>query len=149
MSNTRDVLLEYMRRVDQAWNTADTPRIDDLLSRLETPCSSSHSPQKLNGSELSAHSSRSCSHGSVDTSLDESHATDPLAAAKKLMAERGVEVIDLTKLGCGYRVKKSEGYWHQREKRHYDEWPNATQFESESAAILAWLEAQFLTGSES
>jgi hypothetical protein len=68
--------------------------------------------------------------------------TDPLAAARALMAKRGVEVIDLTKLGCGYRVKKGEGYWHQREKRHYDEWPNATEFDSESAAILAWLEAE-------
>jgi len=146
MNNTRDVLLEYMRRVDQAWNTADTPRIDDLLSRLETPCSSSHSPQKLNGTESSAHSSRSCSHGSVDTTLDESHATDPLAAARALMAERGVWVFRWLTL---YFLKAGDLYYDANGGL-VESMDDAKSFPSESAAILAWLEAEQLpAGSES
>jgi hypothetical protein len=160
MNNTRDVLREALIRIHLRSGTPNL-NLSDLIKILEAPClpQSQPTPQSSSLESTSSHlpsSQRSHTTSDVreDTKQDtnsesmknttesDPNATDPLATAQALMAERGVEVIDLTNLGCGYRVKKREGYWHQREKRHYDEWPNATEFDSESAAILAWLEAE-------
>jgi hypothetical protein len=86
--DTREVLLEYMRRINQVWNTSDTPRIDDLIEQLETPPCSPQSQPTPQSSKPSTRSTPPSSGSDSQSSSQSSQAESTPNAATDSLADR-------------------------------------------------------------
>jgi hypothetical protein len=131
MNNTRDVLREALIRLNKAEVTGELPSFNDLIATLETPCSSK--------SSASTSSSATDSQPLPTSPSGDTNATDPLAAARALMAGRGVWVfrwLTLYFLKAGHLYCDANGGL-------VESMDDAKSFLSEPAAILAWLEAEW------